>query len=122
MHLHTHLTLPSLGRQHHAKGNIDGVPELEAKEPCFHGPTTNCEGHTTPYNESPFSGVLPAMMSTTTNRDTLQYESMGVIHDVKSCNTPVTLLTNFRLVLGHALISIRILRFPELIFHAQTWM
>src|SRR5882724_3539285 len=30
-----------------------------------------------------------------------------------SCNTPVTLLTNFRLVLGHTVTSIRILRFPE---------
>ena len=34
-----------------------------------------------PYNESLFPGVLPAMMSTTTNRGTLQYKSMGVRHD-----------------------------------------
>ena len=40
-----------------------------------------CEGYTTPYNESPFPGGLLATMSTTTNRDTLQYESMGVRHD-----------------------------------------
>ena len=25
-----------------------------------------CEGYTTPYNESPFPGELPAMMATTT--------------------------------------------------------
>jgi len=35
----------------------------------------------TPIYESPFPGALLAMMSTTTNRDTLQYESMGVKHD-----------------------------------------
>jgi len=40
-----------------------------------------CEGYTTPYNESPFPRVLLAMMSTTTNRDTLQYKSTGVRHD-----------------------------------------
>jgi len=40
-----------------------------------------CEGYTTPYKESPLPGVLLAMMSTTTNKDTLQYESMGVRHD-----------------------------------------
>jgi len=22
-------------------GHVDGVPELKAKEPCFHGPATN---------------------------------------------------------------------------------
>ena len=41
----------------------------------------DCEGYTTPDNESPFQGELPAMISTTTNRDTLQYKSMGVRHD-----------------------------------------
>ena len=41
---------------------------------------------------------------------------------VTSCNTPVTLLTNFWLVLGHTFTSICILRFPELMFCAQTWM
>jgi len=28
--------------------------------------TNSCEGYTTPYNESPFPGALPAMMATTT--------------------------------------------------------
>jgi len=37
-----------------------------------------CEGYTTPYNESPLPGVLLVTMSTTTNRDTLQYESTGI--------------------------------------------
>ena len=40
------------------------------------------------------------------------------IISVTSCNTPVTLLTNFQLVLGHTVTSIRIPRFPELMFHA----
>jgi len=38
----------------------------------------NCEGYTTPYNDSPFPWELKVMMSITINRDTLQYESMGV--------------------------------------------
>src|SRR5882724_6543655 len=41
---------------------------------------------------------------------------------VTSCNTPVTLLTNFWLVPGHTVTSICILRFLELMFHARTWM
>src|SRR5882724_8894848 len=40
---------------------------------------------------------------------------------VTSHNTPVTLLTNFQLVPGHTVISIRIPRFPELRFRARTW-
>jgi len=39
------------------------------------------KGYTTPYNESPFLGALLVTMSTTTNRDTLQYELKGVRHD-----------------------------------------
>ena len=41
---------------------------------------------------------------------------------VMSHNTPVTLLTKFWLVPGHAVTSIRIPRFPELRFHTRTWM
>src|SRR5882724_2465295 len=41
---------------------------------------------------------------------------------VTSHNTPVTLLTNFQLVPGHTVTSIHILRFPELMFRARTWM
>ena len=140
---------------------------------CNHASVTmggccDCEGYTTPYNKSPFPGALLTMMSTTTNRDTLQYESMGGRHDrtwthihpdeqlaqwaidtlscmvqwlsseiklrihtalgmtiypnVTSRNTTVTLLTNFRLVLGHTVTSICIPGFPELMFHAWTWM
>jgi len=37
-------------------------------------------------------------------------------HAVTSHNTPVTLLTNFQIVLGHTVTSIRILRFLELMF------
>ena len=42
----------------------------------------HCECYTTPYNKSPFPGAFPVTMSTTTNRDTLQYESTGVRHDM----------------------------------------
>ena len=41
---------------------------------------------------------------------------------VMSRNTPVTLLTNFQIVLGHTVTSICILRFLELMFHTRTWM
>ena len=41
---------------------------------------------------------------------------------VMSYNTPVTLLTNFRLVPGHTVNSIRIPRFQELMFRTRTWM
>ena len=41
---------------------------------------------------------------------------------VMSHNTPVTLLTNFQLVLDHTVTSIRIPRFPELRFRTRTWM
>ena len=41
---------------------------------------------------------------------------------VTSHNTPVTLLTNFQLVPDHAVTSIHIPRFLELMFHTQTWM
>ena len=36
-----------------------------------------CESYITPYNESPFPGVLLAMMSTTTNRDTSRMSLHG---------------------------------------------
>jgi len=35
-----------------------------------------CKGYTTPYNESPFPGALPAKINHN-NIDTLQYEAVG---------------------------------------------
>ena len=44
------------------------------------------------------------------------------LQSVTSRNTSVTLLTNFRILPGHTVTSICILRFPELRFCTRTWM